>query len=75
MAGTRSRRFSCLAIPASFMLCSMARPALAEGGPSIERPMAPACKLVLEDIRKPGTKVDVSAYRGKPVVVRGICPE
>ena len=75
MTGRRSRRFSCLALPASFMLSMVARPALAEGGPSIERPVAPVCKLVLENIRKPGTKVDVSEFRGKPVVVRGICPE
>ena len=43
--------------------------------PSIEGPTEPACKLVLEDAKRPGTKVDVADFRGRPVVLRGMCPE
>ncbi|MFQ5809423.1 MAG: hypothetical protein ACE5JM_07380 [Armatimonadota bacterium] len=44
-------------------------------GPSVDEPAEPQCELVLEDAKQPGTTVDVSQYRGKPVVMRGMCPE
>lgn len=43
--------------------------------PSIERPTKPACQLVLEDAKRPGTMVDIAEFRGRPVVLRGMCPE
>lgn len=45
------------------------------GEPSVEKPVDPACALVLENVMDPGTKVDVSKYKGRPVLIRGMCPE
>jgi hypothetical protein len=56
-------------------LIGLATLALAFGAPSIEKPAEPQCALVLENARAPGAKVDVAMYRGKPVVLRGMCPE
>lgn len=52
-----------------------ARTAASTEKPSIEKPMKPARKLVLEDALRPGTMLDVADYRGKPVLLRGMCPE
>ncbi|MCD6415810.1 MAG: hypothetical protein J7M08_03840 [Planctomycetes bacterium] len=48
---------------------------VAGAAPSVEKPAEPSGRLVLEDAMRPGIKVDVAAYRGKPVVIRGISPE
>ncbi|MGD8237242.1 MAG: hypothetical protein PVH68_01705 [Armatimonadota bacterium] len=51
-----------------------ATPAFA-AGPAVDKPAEPRGELVLENARQPGTLVDVSQIRGKPVVIRGMCPE
>ncbi len=49
--------------------------AVQAGEPSVEKPVDPACALVLDNVMDPGTRVDVSKYKGRPVLIRGMCPE
>ncbi len=43
--------------------------------PSVEKPVKPPAPLVLEDALNPRTTVDVSKYRGMPILIAGLCPE
>ena len=66
------RRMAVAAVIGELLLASTA---LGADAPSIESPAEPTRKLVLEDAKRPGRKIDVAAYHGKPVVLRGMCPE
>ena len=64
-----------LALLVTVALLLSARSAASAEEPSIEKPVEPARKLVLEDALRPGTMLDVADYRGRPVLLRGMCPE
>ena len=62
-----------LLLTAVLLLCG--RPAARAEEPSIEKPVEPTRKLILEDALRPGIMLDITDYRGKPVLLRGMCPE
>lgn len=46
--------------------------------PTFDAPHQPSRNLVLEDLCRPGSTVDISTYYGKdgkPILLAGICPE
>ena len=45
------------------------------GTPTIEKPIEPSHPLVLENALKVGEKIDVARFKGKVVILRGLCPE
>lgn len=68
-------RYKLGAVFLGFMVVAGARPVSAAQAPSIDKPLKPPATLVLEDVLKSGTMVNVAKYYGRPLVLAGLCPE